>query len=299
MNVDDDLVVEVPDDKSVVADDQIPDIAIADPASKPATETVDDGIEALKKQLEDEKSGRAAAETRAREASDREREAAERATKATTEARDSNLNLVTGAIERLKQSAELLEERFEQAAAAGDYKAMAKVQSAMSENAVQRSQLEAGKQAMETAPKDTPVQRRSSDPVEELASAMQSNGSPRSAEWIRAHPEYVRDANLNRRMLAAHNLAVSDGIAADTDAYFDAIETTLRLREHAADPAPRQRNTPPPAAPSSRAAATNGSGPKNSIRLSSDEVEMAEMMGMTVEEYARNKIALQKDGRLN
>ena len=35
------------------------------------------------------------------------------------------------------------------------------------------------------------------------------------------------------------------------------------------------------------------------VRLTAQEREMASMMGMTVEEYAKNKLALQKEGKLN
>jgi phage I-like protein len=35
------------------------------------------------------------------------------------------------------------------------------------------------------------------------------------------------------------------------------------------------------------------------VRLSKDEREMAQMMGMTDQEYAKNKLALVKEGKLN
>jgi hypothetical protein len=35
------------------------------------------------------------------------------------------------------------------------------------------------------------------------------------------------------------------------------------------------------------------------VRLSGEEREMAAMMKMTPEEYAKNKVALKKEGRLN
>jgi hypothetical protein len=265
-------------------------------------DAVDEGIDDLKRQLEAEKAERLAAESRARQAAQTANEASERAHRATTEARDSNLNLVTGAIEQLKATQDLLEERYEQAAAAGDHRAMAKITREFSDNGAKLSQLELGKQEMERTPKDEP-RRQEVDPVEQVASSAEASGSPRSARWIREHPEYVRDPNLNRKMLAAHNLAVADGIKPDTDEYFDAVETTLRLRSDeggtVVDTTPKPRQSAPPAAPSSRAAATNGSTNPNRVRLTSDEVEMAEMMGLTPQEYAKHKVALKSEGRLN
>jgi hypothetical protein len=109
-------------------------------------------------------------------------------------------------------------------------------------------------------------------------------------------------------MLAAHNLVTADGIAPDTDEYFDSVESILRVRRsepvHQADDPmadaakPTQRRTPPPSAPVSRSSGGPGSRP-NTVRLTSQEREMASMMGMTVEEYAKNKLALQKEGKLN
>jgi phage I-like protein len=60
---------------------------------------------------------------------------------------------------------------------------------------------------------------------------------------------------------------------------------------------PMARKAPPPAAPSSRAA-SNGSGGRNAVTLTREEREMAGIMGMTPEEYAKNKVALKKEGKL-
>jgi len=286
-----DLEVELPEVVKTETDPVIETEKTVDP--------VEEGIEDLKRQLEAEKAERAAAESRAREAAARENEAADRAHRATSEARDSNLNLVVGAIEKIKSEQELLEERFEQAAAAGDHRAMAKIQREFARGEAQLLQLEQGKQEMEKAPKEE-IRRQPVDPVEALASSMQASGSPRSAQWIRQHPDYARDPNLNRKMLAAHNLAVSDGLVPDTDEYFEAVETVLRLRNAGAaqqQEEPRARQSAPPAAPSSRAAATNGGGTSNRVRLSAEEVEMAEMMGMTPQEYAKHKQAIQTGSR--
>ena len=95
-------------------------------------------------------------------------------------------------------------------------------------------------------------------------------------------------------MIAAHNLAVADGAAVETDAYFAAVESILGLTKAApAAEDPPTRRSPPPAAPVGR--------PENprAVRLSAEEVEMASMMGMTNEEWAKNKQALRAEGRLH
>jgi len=255
------------------------------------------GIESLKEQLEKEKLTRIEMERRAREF-------AASAMQAKNEAQDSNLHLVTNAIESVKQNNEVLKNNYAQAMTAGDYDRAAEYQQAMSSNSAKLLQLEQGKQALESMPKQqAPATIGASDPVEALASQL----TPRSAAWIRKNPQFASDPRQYQRMLAAHNLAVTDGIAPDTDEYFDSVETTLRMRRpepvQSDDPMsdaakPTQRRTPPPAAPVSRSGAGPGTRP-NTVRLTSAEREMAGMMGMTVEEYAKNKLALQREGKLN
>jgi hypothetical protein len=146
------------------------------------------------------------------------------------------------------------------------------------------------------------------DPVEQVATQL----SPRSAAWVRNHPECVRDQKLYAKMVGVHNFAVADGYVPDSDAYFDFIERSLGYRsapqqnesvEAAENPQStaasiRQQRTSAPAAPTSRTASSNNGRP-NVVKLTASEREMAEMMKMTPEDYAKNKILAQKEGRFN
>ena len=268
--------------------------------TKAATKEIEpeEGLEALKAQLGREKTARIEAEKR-------EREARQTAFKAQNEVQDSNLHLVTNAIETVKQTADVLKSNYREAMSMGDYDRAAEVQQAMATNAAKLLQLEQGKQALESQPKQrAPEQYRSSDPVEALASQL----TPRSADWVRRNPQCVTDPRLYQKMVAAHNLAVADGYAPDTNDYFEQIESTLKLnRREVQEPQedamaeaakPVQRRSSPAAAPVSRSGTGTGSRP-NVVRLSSAEREMASMMGMTDQEYAKNKLSLQKEGKLN
>lgn len=277
---------------------------------KPAAEVVtpDQGIEKLRQQLKSEQEARAAAEARAREAAQGEAEARGRAQ--TTE-----LDLVKNAITTVTQANDALESKYAEAMAAQDWNAAAKLQRQMSDNSAKLAQLEAGKERLEKQPKPTP--RAPADPVEAFCAQL----SAPSAAWVRAHPEFVRDGHKNRQMIAAHELAIARGYKADTEDYFKSIEKTLDLapvpatngngrsngHDIEADPtadvsataATGGRQAAPVAAPVSRAAVgSNGSRP-GVVRLTADEVEMAEHMGMTPEEYARQKVALKKEGKLS
>lgn len=270
------------------------------PESKPIA--AEEGIEALKAKLADEKAARER-EKSARELAERQRdEAAANAHKAQTETQDTNLHLVTNAIALVKQQQEGAKARYREARANGDVEAEIEAQDALSASHAQLLQLEQGKSALEKAPKVEAPQRQVSDPVEEVASRL----TPRSANWVRQHPQFATDQRLMQKMIAAHNIAVADGYTPDSDDYFAAVEDTLKI--HKQEPvvdnalssaaAPMQRRAAPAAAPVSR----SGQGPAanpNVVRLSPQEREMATLMGMSSEEYARNKLALTKEGKLH
>lgn len=255
------------------------------------------GLEKLKQQLEDERAGRLAAEQRANDASRAE-------ATARGEVQTSQLDLVKGAIERLTESSDTLEGQYADAMAAQDWKAAAKAQRQMADNSAKLTQLEAGKKALESAPK--PVPRAPADPVEQFTAQL----SPASATWVRAHPEFVRDPHKNRQMIAAHELALARGHKADTAEYFASVEKTLDLAEPVVakiDPVTDATadaaqavggRTAPAAAPVSRSNGSHGNRP-NVVKLTPAEVEAAENSGLTLQEYARNKVALKKEGKLS
>jgi len=291
------------DDPEIIIDLDVEEGVVT--AESPEQEdTVAPAIETLRAQLAAEKATRLAAERQAREA-------AEQAAQARTGAHDANLNMVNGAIERVRQDTATLKLALKEAWTIGDYDKAADIQEAMATNAANMMRLTDGKAAMEAAPpqKAVPV---AADPVEALASQL----SAASAAWVRKHPECVTDQRMFQKMVAAHNLAVADGIGADTPEYFDFVETTLKLKPvraaetpRAPDPtpqeeespmssaaAPAQRRSAPPAAPVSR---QNVPGQKpNVMRLTQAEANMAADMGMTVKEYAANKAKLIAEGRL-
>ena len=184
----------------------------------------------------------------------------------------------------------------------GDYTKAAEIQEGMSMNTSKLMELERGRSHMESAPKyEVPQQQRPSDPVEALASQL----SPRSADWVRRNPQCVTDPRMYQKMVAAHNLAMADGYQADSDDYFGFVEDTLRISKRvdvgeddpmSASAKVTQRRSPP-AAPVSRSGTGTGSRP-NVVRLTKAEAETAKDLGMTEQDYARNKLLLQKEGRL-
>jgi hypothetical protein len=176
------------------------------------------------------------------------------------------------------------------------------MQELIATNSYKLSKLVDGKEALQNRP--TPTGPAINDPVEQVASQL----SPRSAAWVRSHPEYVKDPVKYESMLRAHNVAVAEGYAPDSDAYFQFVESRLGFRneqkaEAEPDPTataakPSQKRQSAPAAPSSSVAGS-GSGRTLVARLSSEEREIAEMLKMSPEEYAKHREDLRKEGKIH
>ena len=270
--------------------------------------STDDGIKKLQKQLDDERALRIQAQNRANEAA--HGEAAAR-----TDVQKTQLDLVTSAIERVTQANDTLEAQYADAMTAQDFKVAAKVQRQMSDNSAKLAQLEAGKNALEKAPKPTP--RASVDPVEAYVADVAPQW-PKSAQWLRAHPDFVLDKNKNQQMVAAHQLALARGHAVESDGYFASIEKTLDLTPAvakvepptiadddpmaaAAKPVNGSGRQAAPAAPVSRSG--NGAGSKpGRVTLTKDQQEAAYASfpdsKTPLEDYGRQLAALRKEGKL-
>lgn len=293
-----DLDDKTKDELEVKVEDTEKDEVEVEKAEQEEVEDPSVALANLKKQLEDERQARFEAEKRARAE-------AERARQAYSDVEDTNLQLINSAISTVQRDIDLMKDKYAESMAVGDYNKAAELQAAMSSNAAKLLQLENGKSALEAKAKEAPArgQERYSDPVEAFASQL----SPKSADWVRKHPQFVTDSRLNQKMIAAHNLAMADGYEADSDDYFAAIEETLKIRKQpqrevedtsgsplSSASKPAQRSVQPPPAP------VRGGGTRsNVVRLTRAEAEIAKTFGMTEQEYAKHKLALEKEGKLS
>jgi hypothetical protein len=293
--------VEVELEEPKKADASEPEVEIEEPKAKKIEKVEEkrevapeEGIETLKKRLETEK-------RRAEEAEKRAHQAKQQIAKAHQDVKDSNYQLVSNALETAKGRAEALKTAFAEALSVGDHNRVAEVQAALIENESHISELKRGKKALKQQLKEAEKAKkseikqmdRSIDPIDQMAQTV----SPRSASWLRDNRENLRDERSIRKMFRAHEDAVDDGIVPDSDDYFAFIEQRMGWQkavepEPMSEAAPPKRQAPPPAAPVSR-----GGQRQNVVRLSAAEADTARSLGMTPEEYAKNKVLLQKEGR--
>lgn len=264
----------------IIVDDEIAE------AEEIQVPDIQESISELKRQIDVERQARIAAEKRAHHAS--------------SEKDDTEIQLVSSAIDSVTRDAEILKSNYQIAMQNQDFAGAAEIQQLMGEKSAQLLQLRNGLEAMNSKPKTPEPQYTPADPVEAFAARL----TPISANWVRNNPQFVTDPRLNRKMIRAHEDAVDDGIAPDTPAYFAAIESKLGVSKAApsndtgdqfASKVTQRRDAAPAAAPVSRG---TGSNSKNTVRLTAAEREAAADMGMTPEAYAKNKIDLIKEGKM-
>src|SRR5215467_3026278 len=270
-----------------MADDESLTIRIdegADEGNLDPAEELKRQFDALKAENEKERAAKDAAEARASQAR-RDAEAARtEASAARQNASDSELATVTGGIAAAQGEADAAQRDYEIAAEAGDWKKMGEAQRRMSRAESRLTALEGAKSDLEARKDAKPPPARDSrpdDPFEEHV----SKHSPRSAQWMREHKEWVTDPRKSAKLTAAHWNALGDGLTADTDEYFEHVEKALKIRgepdskPNGGDSGSRPRARTPVVAPVNGGAGAHTSGAGDNrgvtVTLSRSEESMA------------------------
>lgn len=228
-------------------------------------------------------------------------------------AQEQQYNSISTAINASKVELDSGKREYALAMENGDYLAAADAQEKISGAKSNINMLEAGKKQLETRLEARKAEAKalaerpksSGDPVEDFVAGRSS----KTAAWIRAHPEVVTNEKLQHRAYAAHSLAMAEGIAVDTEDYFKFVNQQLGFEkkedvpgnETVAKDTPRKGSEKPVSAPVARAPAGGnpGSGAPKSVTLSKAEVEIAETMGITPQEYGRQKLIAIANGEIS
>lgn len=256
----------------------------------------DDAVAELKKQYEaleaDNKRRQereAEALRRAGDADRRAQEARRAADDAVARASASETNSIDAGIAAAQAEASQAEADYAAAMEKGDFAAAAKAQRRIASAEAKAVRLDEAKSDLEARKSagggEDRAPARSSDPFEDHLTKF----TPRTADWMRNHRDWVTDPRKSAKLTGAHHMAVGDGLTPDTDEYFEAVEKTLGLREAEAPPARNgngneQRNPParrsaPPVAPVNGGAGAHSSGAAdnrgNVVRLTKAEAASA------------------------
>lgn len=294
------------------------------------------GIEEMRRQVETANRSAEAANVRAgnesRARADAERRAsvaAEETKRANTVAGNSQYDSVVSALSASEREIESIQSQKSAALEKGDYAEDARLAVLMSKLAARIVSLETGKSEIERVRSLPPVQQA---PVAQQAPTNETflaSLPARSADWIRAHPQFFSDQSFHDKVLAAAQFAENvKGLNHNSDDYFKFIEEESGVVTRAApaaqptsaaavvvtrdSPAPQtqpaQRPAAPVAAAPSRSVPDMNGRPANprSVTLSKEEREIARIMHPKLKPsdpdpevvYARNKYALQQEGRI-
>jgi len=282
----------------IIDGDQTPPSATTKKQEKPKEAKKDDEshplVIELRKQLAD------AQAASARERADIERRAAGEIEKARVEAGESRIAAVTNAITTAKAGIAEAKRRLSAAYESGEFEKAADISAEIAAFAADIKAYERDKAAAESQSKE-PAQKPANTSTARDQSGIDqaiSGYSPRAQNWFREHPECVTDRKLRAKVTAAHYDAESEGYVPDTDAYFSFINERMGFtKKNVADAAgdddddePDVKSVPP--APPLRAPGSGGERRRETYRMTREEREAAEAMGMTPEAYAAARLKI-------
>lgn len=237
------------------------------------------------------------AESQARETAERQRnEAVKAAQDATTSVSDSQWHMLKSAVDARKADIESAKRDYVQAMEKGDWTAVADANARMAEHAAEKKQYESSLAQLEEWRKQpnrqqqTPVVQQQSPQID-VVEARARQSTPRAAEWIRRHPDVVRDPETWNRIVAAANYSTNvRRLAPDSPEWLAAIEADIGMQsqvsaQQLAAQQAQQRRGQVAAPPSRSATGQNGARSSGQRILTHKQAAAAADMGMTNEEY--------------
>lgn len=264
----------------------------------------DDGAARLLEQLQASEKARKEAERRANEADERAREANARVASTETD-------LVQNGLSAAQAELASAEQELQSAGEAADWGRMAKAQARIGRAAADirgyerdAAMLAERKEAEAKQPKPEPRQEQQMPvDIEQAIDSMQI--LPAEKIWLKKHPEVMLDAARNQEVAAGYIRATREGLHRGTEEYFKFLDEFMGF----AKPAPKaedagesEERTNVVSAPVSRESRSMANGDRQNrtqVRLSAQEREMADMMGIPYADYARGKLQMDDDKAAN
>ena len=203
-------------------------------------------------------------------------------------------------------------EKYRKAYEAGDPDAIAEATAEMASAAQQEENAKRWHaQAKQRVESSLQQERDGVDSAANRTNAAPSQPQPaapdqRAQEWVEDNPWFGSDEAMTALAYGVHERLVRGGVdpVKDAENYYATINKEMRKRfpeydwgddQPPADDAPRGgKKTPPPVAPVSR----NSAGGKRKVVLTKTQVELAERLGLTLEQYASEVLRMKEAGEL-
>ena len=191
--------------------------------------------------------------------------------------------------EALKRDQENAKQRHQRAFAEGDAQAVTEAADELARIHAQRSD----------------VQRQAQQVRVPQQQAVTPQYTEKTQAYIDANPWFDADPGAKQLALTTHAIAEAKGLRPDTPAYFDFITKAVKsvFPEHFDDEEPEEEEpVVVKAAPVAPVAPARRSVPGTPQRaklppLTADEASMARKLGITLEDYAREKLKIQLAGK--
>lgn len=275
------------------------------PKGDPAADDLKEQLAASKK-AQEESMAQLKAERSARDASDKA--AAEKTAESIRfrhVADQSRYESINVAIKAKNDQSASTKESYRVAMEAGDHVAAAEAVGKISSIAQEIATLTTGKNALEQRFRE----EKDNPPVVDKYSMY----SPRTAAWLKEHPECLPesqggDRKKNALAMSAHHRALAEGHVPDTSEYFDFIETDMGYKEKPKDenafedevekpkPKPKPAKNGNGVAPVTRAVPGAQQRSPTRITLTPAQREAAKMAGIDEIEYAKQLVKLRDEG---
>ncbi len=238
-------------------------------------------------------------ERRRKEEAEREREAAvnyAESQKNEAERLRKNLSegegvLVNEAKARVASELNSAKRAYKEAYEAGDSDAVLEAQMALSKLQLEADRVENWKPAKQA------VQDQSEVPAPQSAPRVPKPDA-KAQQWVAENDWFQKDTGMTRYAMLVHEELLESGVDSTSDVYYDKINEAMRSRypDRFADVEPEvrqpQRKAGSVVAPGGR----NTAAPRNKVVISSSEAAIAKRLGLSVKEYAAQKLKDMQNG---
>lgn len=235
-------------------------------------------------------------ERRAKEEAQRERDALEKAAKALLQENEqlkgATAKNQTALLDQAKQASkaaiDLAKKEYLEAYETGDAAKVLAAQEKLTEASIKADKVNNFK-LPPLQEKKAPVKDDSPTPAVDK----------KAVAWAKRNTWFHKDDEMTGFALGLHNKLVNDGVDPQSDEYYTKLDSRIRqvfadrFDDDEDDDTPPQKRKADVVAPASRSTA-----PKK-IRLTKAEVNVAKRLGVSLEEYARHKVALENEARTN
>lgn len=200
--------------------------------------------------------------------------------------------LVTQAQQRMKTELEQAQAKMKAAYEAGDSDGVVAANTRIAELKAEEAKFS----IYRPRPAPQPAQPAPPQPVQTPYQPQITPPSSRAKDWATRNPWFMRNEEMTALALGVHERSIKQGVAPDSEEYYNAIDTAVRHRfpemfSDAEESAPR-RKSGSVVAPGGRSTAA---APRR-VTLTATQVALAKRLGLTPEQYAAQLVKERKNG---